>query len=783
MKSHPFFLFCLLPLFCMGGNRKVSTDNIDWPSFLAQHDMHWDTLTSDPVEPVRDFGQRRGYYTGALMGNGLLGLNMYKLRENVYRLNVGRSDVTEARSSFSLFNSARLPIGYFTLATKGHVTKEEMRLSLYDAQTKGHFTTDGGAISFLTYVHACRNVMVMETEAEGCEKDYTWDFVPQQAISPTYIIDKSWLPANYLNHEGKSNPDAVRTDEGDFHYVMQPLASDTTFTHIVRSYVVAWLTQGKGKTRRILATVTQHEDADVAVQEARTLLEKAAGESRKKMAKDHLRWWHDFYRQAAFLSFSNARYESYYWAQYYKFASTGRPGCPVVDLMGVWPSWDTPWPAIWMNLNIQLTYSWQTKANLAMLAQPLWDGFFQHRDNLTRNVTDIRGQESWTDAACLPRACTYDFHEPLDPALGKINKYEAGNLAWTLHYYWLQCNAYGDKKQMREQLFPLLKSAVNLFFHIREQYPDGTYGLPPTASPEYRDAPISCGRNSNYDLANLRQGLITLLRIDSICGINDPMVSQWKDFLDKMPDFQYDEETGFKVSEEVKFEDTHHRHYSHLFMIYPYHFYSWDNPEQKRKMEQSIDRWQGDQGYSRTGKAAMLASAGRGNEAADQFDIFLKDFLMPNTLYGESGPVIETPFAGVSTLHDFYMQDWGDCIRVFNGTPARWPDASFIGMRAQGAVLVSAARKGGQTAFIQLESEQGGTCRIQTDIPMDKLKVSLCNGKDKAYRVTDAGRGYLELDMEQGEVVWLQHRDFPGVRPQPLPHQPSEAMPFGQNRQ
>ena len=66
---------------------------------------------------------------------------------------------------------------------------------------------------------------------------------------------------------------------------------------------------------------------------------------------------------------------------------------------------------------------------------------------------------------------------------------------------------------------------------------------------------------------------------------------------------------------------------------------------------------------------------------------------------------------------------------------------------------------------------------------MDKLKVSLCNGKDKAYRVTDAGRGYLELDMEQGEVVWLQHRDFPGVRPQPLPHQPSEAMPFGQNRQ
>ena len=88
---------------------------MNWEEFLKQHDMYWTTLTADPVEPANDARLRTGYYAGAIMGNGLLGTNFYKLRDNVYRLNIGRSDVTERRKPYNLFYSARLPIGYFTL--------------------------------------------------------------------------------------------------------------------------------------------------------------------------------------------------------------------------------------------------------------------------------------------------------------------------------------------------------------------------------------------------------------------------------------------------------------------------------------------------------------------------------------------------------------------------------------------------------------------------------------------------------------------------------------------
>lgn len=750
---------------------------IDYASFLAQHDMVWDTITADPTNSHSHAGRRTGYYAGALMGNGLLGTNFYKLRNGVYRLNVGRSDVTEARRPYNLFNSARLPIGYFTLATVGNVTKEHMRLSLYDAETQGTLDTDRGSIDFKTYVHATRNCIVFETDAKSGETGYKWAFVPQRAISPRAIYGGSGQPANYLNSKGMANPDAYAKSVDGCQMIVQPLASDSSFSHIARYYVVAWRELSEGTHRRIIATVAQRNTLDETMAEAIGNITSAMDAGCTEIEQEHKDWWHGFYGTAAFVSMPDAYMESFYWAQYYKFASTARPGKPIVDLQGVWPTYDTTWPAIWMNLNIQLTYSWLTKANLGMLEQPLWDSFWNNRDNLTRNVTLIPGQETWADSRVMPRSSTYDMLAPLDPKTASRNQYEVGNLTWTLFYYWQQCVAYGDTLQMRERLFPLLKSAVNMFFHIRKQQPDGTYVLPPTASPEYMSTEV--GNNANYDLANLRWGLQTLIALDSRLGIGDEMLPKWKDFLSHLAPFPYSEKTGFKISDRYEFLDTTHRHYSHLFMIYPYHLLDWDNPSDRQRIELSVSRWNGNQGYSRTGKAAMLASKGDGNGALKQMQMFFKRYVRPNTLYNETGPVIETPLAAVSTLHDMYMQDWGDRIRVFWGCPDEWREASFVGLRAKGAFLVSARRSGGKTSFVQVESEKGGLCRIQTGMDTKRLLANDANGKRVKVKTVDASRGTIEFDTKEGMVVQIVNKGASAMLPQPIRHNASEANPFG----
>lgn len=688
---------------------KTKTDSLG--AYLGTMDMLWDNnITADPViapgQSHRHWNRTTGYYAGALMGNGLLGTNFYKLEDGVYRLNVGRSDVTETKDPYNVFNRGRLPIGYFTISPAGKVLDEKMRLSIYDAETAGCFTTDRGELRFKTYVHAEKDLMVFVADPDEGEKDWKLDFVPQEAISPRCVFGYD-APRGYVDSEGHSNPPARRIVRKGVNCLVQPLASDTTFTSIVRCYVVAWKTSGN----RTVATVSQETTEEAAVSKAVDIVRKALKTPEKKLEKEHIDWWHEFYRKAAFLSFPDRDIEKFYWFQYYKFACCARPGKPIVDLQGVWPTVDTPWPAIWMNLNIQLTYSWLTKANLGFLAQPLWDSFWEHRDNLTRNVTANKGQEDWTECRVLGRSASYDLLSPLSPALAARNSYEVGDLTWILYYYYQQCSAYADDFQMKERLFPLLKSAVNIFFRIRIENPDGSYSLPSTASPEYfTDCEV--GPNANYDLANLRWGLSALLTINEKYGLDDPMAPKWKDFQDHLAPFGYDEKTGFKISDLHEFTDTTHRHYSHLFMIYPYHMLNWDNPEDARRMQLSIDRWNGNTGYSLTGKASMLESKGDGDGALKLMKRFLAKWVRPNTLYNESGPVIETPFSAMCAFEEMYLQDWGGTLRIFYGCPSEWKDCEFRNMRAEGGFLVSARRQNGRTVSLTVKAARTGNCRL-----------------------------------------------------------------------
>lgn len=650
-----------------------------------------------------------------------------------------------------------------------------MRLSLYDAVTKGTFTTDRGSISFNTYVHSLHNYIVFETQAKGDEVGYQWNFVPQKAISPREVLNHN-APAGYLNHKGDANPAATYLKEGENEFVIQPLVTDSSMTQVARVYVVGWRELKNQANRRVIATVAQENTRDEALNSAKNTLDAACKETAGKLLASHKQWWNDFYQQAAFLSFPNTRLESFYWAQYYKFASTTRPGKPIVDLQGVWPTWDTPWTAVWVNLNLQLTYSWQTKANMGWLAQPLWNSLYDNREHLRRNVTDIPGQETWTDAMCIGRSSSYDFLAPLNPSLVERNQYEVGNLTWLLFYYWQYCSAYGDDEQLTKRLFPLLKAAVNLYFHIRTEK-DGKYGLPATASPEYINANI--GPNTNYDLTSLRWGLQTLLDINDKYEMNDSKASQWKDFLDKLVDYPYDEKTGYMVSEKYKFENTSHRHYSHLFMIYPYYIVNWGQKENRDKIRLSVTRWKGNQGYSRTGKAAMLLSMGDGDGALSEMTKFLDRFVKPNTLYAETGPVIETPLAAISTLHDFYMQDWGSTIRVFHGIPSSWTDASFVNMRAKGAFLVSANRKDGKTVYIRVASERGNTCQLQTEIPLNNLEIRTLNGDVQDFEILDKEEGIISFETEEQLAYEITDKSLPVVKPSALKHPAKELNYYG----
>jgi hypothetical protein len=195
-------------------------------------------------------------------------------------------------------------------------------------------------------------------------------------------------------------------------------------------------------------------------------------------------------------------------------------------------------------------------------------------------------------------------------------------------------------------------------------------------------------------------------------------------------------------------------------MVYPLYTMNWDQPENRPLIQKTMDNWLGMpaalRGYSFTGAASLYAMRGDGDRAIVYLNKLLDNEMKsgkvhPNTMYTEAGPVIETPFSGVASLHDMLLTSWGDTIRVFPGVPTSWHDVSFDKLRAEGAFLVSAVRKGGKTQFVRIESLAGQPCRVKTDLANATT--------DPRVELKQISEGVYEIPLKKGQAVTLYPRD------------------------
>jgi alpha-L-fucosidase 2 len=144
----------------------------------------------------------------------------------------------------------------------------------------------------------------------------------------------------------------------------------------------------------------------------------------------------------------------------------------------------------------------------------------------------------------------------------------------------------------------------------------------------------------------------------------------------------------------------------------------------------------------------------RGDDSAFYLGELLRRFVQPNTMYRESGPVIETPLSAAQSLHDMVCQSWGGVIRVFPALPAAWADVTLHDFRTQGAFQVSAVRRGGATQFVRVRSLAGAPCQVRTGVA-GELTVRGADD-DRRPRWRRLPNGDVQLDLRRGEEVLIQ---------------------------
>jgi hypothetical protein len=289
-----------------------------------------------------------------------------------------------------------------------------------------------------------------------------------------------------------------------------------------------------------------------------------------------------------------------------------------------------------------------------------------------------------------------------------------------------------------------------------------------------------------------RWGFKTLIATAERLKIEEPLLPRWKEMLSKMQDYNINE-NGIMIGKNVPF-DKPHRHYSHLFAIFPLFDMNIETETERiSMMKKSIQHFTDLDGdnciYKFSGASSLWAAVGEGDNALKWLERALEllprfaeppapkrtPTATPNTFYSErENPTFESPVSASRSMLDMYLQDWGGKIRVFPAMPSAWKEASFYNLRTEGAFLISAVRKEGKTKFMKIESLAGEPCIIKTDFEGDLKIVAPKSVKIKRQA------GFIELNLKKGQSAIIYTGKMPNTfEISPLPVKKEERNSWG----
>lgn len=711
---------CLLLLYTLFfAHVGIAQNKVDWPKFMAQHDLVWEEIPKQWNE-------------GAFVGNGQVGMMIYaNIEDNRLDFHVGRQDVTDHRlapnqktsmmvKKANLYDFSRLDIGRMVLRPAGKILDINVRQDLWNAEVSGTITTDLGEITFRAFTPYQEMMNVIEVQStEKVKKktaNYQWEWLPGLPISPRIIAKK----IDVVEKNMELNPKPIIKTVNELNVCEQTLLAGG-------DYATAWFENKpeKNKAQMFIAVANEIPAANQSALVATNTIKTALSNGVEDVKAKHRDWWHEYY-QKSFLSVPDGRMESFYWIQIYKMAACSRADGPPLDLMGPFLK-NTSWPGLWWNLNVQLTY-WPFNAS-------------NHVDIAENFITLI--------------------DENFESMLAKRSGKSLGDFAWAMHNYWLIYSYRGDNDAILEKWVPKAMEIAKVYEKKMLKNDEGVIELTNMGSPEYGG--FKSYPNTNYNLALLRWLLNLLVDISEKNNTNSAEVVKWKRTLKDLIPYPVDE-NGLMIGSNQPV-DMSHRHYSHLLGLYPLFQLDPDSAEVRELVDKSVTHWhkiedsKGLVGYSYTGAASLYASLGRGNDANAMLQQFLDGniqsaMLLPNTFYMEGhgrNPVIETPLSAASSIMELAIQSWGGKIRVFPATPDSFQDIAFDQLRAEGGFLVSASRKNGATEWIKIQNLAGNPCVLKEGGWTDIVQVS----EGRTIPIKKIENGEFQIDLKKGESITL----------------------------
>ncbi|MCL2805401.1 MAG: glycoside hydrolase family 95 protein [Treponema sp.] len=409
----------------------------------------------------------------------------------------------------------------------------------------------------------------------------------------------------------------------------------------------------------------------------------------------------------------------------YLLISCSRPGTHPANLQGLWnPHMDPPWGCDYtININTQMNYWAACMCNLAETEEPLFDlleRMYPNGKQTAHSMYGCRGftahhnTDIWGDTA--PR----DYWIPAS--------YWVLGAAWLSLHIW-EHYEYTLDKDFLKKYFYLLKDACLFFVDFLSPGKDSFLVVSPSVSPEnsYRLNETDCAslcagcEMDNQILRKLFSVVICVLEEFSRRrggaedaeeegekgrGKRGEEVADLKNLLGRIAEARVHGNGGIcEWNEEFEEAEPGHRHFSHLWGLFPGDAISCETPElaaaARKSIEHRLAADGGHTGWSRAWLINFFARLGDGEAALENLNLLFKDFTLPN-LFNNGPPFqIDGNFGALAGITQMLVQSrlrdgLQAELKLLPALPQEWQSGSLKGIRIKGNLELDIEWRGGK---------------------------------------------------------------------------------------
>lgn len=462
----------------------------------------------------------------------------------------------------------------------------------------------------------------------------------------------------------------------------------------------------------------------------------------------------------------------------YLMISGSRPGGQPLNLQGIWndqlvPPWNG---AYTININVQMNYWPAELTNLAECQEPFFTAIKELAINGKETAKNMYGTEGWVAHHNMD---IWRHAEPVDNCNCSFWPMAGG---WLTSHFWEHYLFSGDTIFLKNQVFPLLKGAIQFYDGWLVENDKGYLVTPVGHSPEQnfiydgnKQATFSAG--PTMDMAIIRESYTRYLEACQTLSIEDDFTKQIRQHLTKLLPYQIGNYGQLQEwSEDFEDGDIQHRHVSHLYALHPSNQITVQKTPELAAATKRVMERRGDvaTGWSMGWKVNLWARLLDGEHAFKLLNSLFRlvrsnstkmtgGGTYPNLFDAHPPFQIDGNFGVTAGIAEMLIQSHGGEIHLLPALPQAWHTGKVTGLKARGGFTVDMEWANGQLTKATIHSVLGGNCRIRTNEKRTvNMTFEIAKGEspNRLFDVIDAGKPLIkdpsklmEMTVNQGFVI------------------------------